>query len=181
MPLRGNTDPSAQRGPAQRAGARQLYRIHCPGAPRATRRDGFPPPPQGRRPGQQAYSCPVGPEARAPTPRSPTEAVLCAACRASPGKAPAVPTLGGPGRVHTAAPGRRAGRGFPRPHTAPEGRPAHFPVVGQAEGPRQEAEEGLPDGKEFQRPISGMCRGPRPRGEALAGRASPRSTLSSQL
>ena len=36
--------------------------------------------------------------------------------------------------------------------------------------------------KEFQRPISGSCQGaPTPRGEALAGWASPRSTLSSQL
>ena len=181
-PLGETLGPSAQQGPAQRGETKQLSCIRCPGAAHATCRDRFPPPPPGGRPGQQAYSRPDGLRLGLPASRACTEAVRRAAWKASPRKAPTPPRWLSLGRrIHAAAPGRRVGRGFPRPHATPTGAPVHFPIS-QAEGPRQEAEEALPDRKRISKAYLGKLPGaPTPRGEALAGRASPRSTLSSQL
>ena len=69
-------------------------------------------------------------------------------------------------------PGRRAGRGFPRPQATPAGAPAHFPIS-QAEGPRQEAEEGLPDRKRISKAYLGKL----PRGPHTPGRGAGRLGL----
>ena len=169
-----------QQGPAQRGETRQLSCIRCPGAARATCRDGFPLPPPGGRPGQQAYSRPDGLRLGLPAPRACTEAVRPG--RPVPGRLPPrpagsrwagastlLPRGGGQGEASTGLrPPPRA-----RLHTSPSAR---------LKDPVRKLRRGCLTVKEFQRPISGSCQGaPTPRGEALAGWASPRSTLSSQL
>ena len=163
MPLRGNTDPSAQRGPAQRAGARQLYRIRCPGAPL---------PPAGtdshRRPRagglvSRPTAIHTAPRLGLPAPTAPTEAVLCVACRASPGKAPPRPLLVG-WASSTLLP-RGGGRGEASPGLTPPPRVhLHTSPLARLKGPVKKLKRGCLTGKNSKGLSQGYARGPRPPG-----------------
>lgn len=175
MPLRGNTDPSAQRGPAQRAGARQLYHICCPGAPRATCRDGFPLPPQGRRPGQQASSHPDGPEARAPCTQGPHRGHAVCDLQGQSWEGSAAPALGGPGPLSvgwaasTLLP-RGGGRGEVSPGLTPPPRARlHTSPLARLKGPVKKLKRGCLTGKNSKGLSQGCARGPHPPGRG-AGR-----------
>lgn len=153
--MAASRDPGAPLGPTQRG---------KPGSSLASAAQVLPAPPAGTGacrhpraggPGSRPTAVQMALRLGLPAPRACTEAVRCAAWRASPRKAP---TPSHQAHPHC-CPGEEGRERLPQASRRPGGAPAHFPV-GQAEGPRQEAEEGLLDSKEFQRPISGRCQGP---------------------